>query len=160
MVPIGSKVIFLDLDIQRVACRRCDTIRQVDLGFADSRLSYTRAFERYVLEPEAHDDPRRGPASPRRPGTPSRTSRSGTCNRSSPAPSLKTSYMAIDEIAVGKGHRYLTVVLDLDSGAVVFVGEGKGADALEPFWKTAAPLGAKIEAVATDMSPAYIERGA
>ena len=54
MVPIGSKVIFLDLDIQRVACRRCDTIRQVDLGFADSRLSYTRAFERYVLELSRH----------------------------------------------------------------------------------------------------------
>ena len=57
MVPIGSKVIFLDLDIQRVACRRCDTIRQVDLGFADSRLSYTRAFERYVLELSRHMKP-------------------------------------------------------------------------------------------------------
>ena len=31
-------------------------------------------------------------------------------------------YLAIDEIAVAKGHRYLTVVMDLDSGAVVFVG--------------------------------------
>ncbi len=31
--------------------------------------------------------------------------------------------LAIDEIAVGKGHRYLTVVLDLESGAVVFVGD-------------------------------------
>ncbi|MCC7421945.1 MAG: transposase, partial [Planctomycetaceae bacterium] len=36
--------------------------------------------------------------------------------------------IAIDEISVGKGHQYVTVVLDLDSGAVVFVGEGKGAD--------------------------------
>lgn len=35
--------------------------------------------------------------------------------------------MAIDEIAVKKGHRYLTVVLDLESGAVIFVGDGKGA---------------------------------
>ena len=33
--------------------------------------------------------------------------------------------IAIDEIAVAKGHRYMTVVLDLDSGAVVFVGDGK-----------------------------------
>ena len=37
--------------------------------------------------------------------------------------------IAIDEISVGKGHKYLTLVLDLDSGAVVFVGKGKGADA-------------------------------
>jgi len=42
---------------------------------------------------------------------------------------------AIDEISVGKGHRYLTVVLDLASGAVVFVGDGKGGDALLPFWR-------------------------
>ena len=54
MVPIGSKVIYLDLDIQRVACRRCEAIRQVDLGFADPRFSYTRAFERYVLELSRH----------------------------------------------------------------------------------------------------------
>ena len=65
--------------------------------------------------------------------------------------------MAIDEIAVGKGHRYLTVVLDLESGAVVFVGDGKGAAALEPFWRRLRPSGAQIEAVAIDMSAAYIQ---
>jgi transposase len=37
--------------------------------------------------------------------------------------------IAIDEISIGKGHHYLTVVLDLSSGAVVHVGDGKGADA-------------------------------
>ena len=51
--------------------------------------------------------------------------------------------------------RYLTVVMDLDSGAVVFVGDGKKADALVPFWKRLRPSGAKIEAVAMDMSAAY-----
>lgn len=54
------------------------------------------------------------------------------------------------------GQRYLTVVLDLDCGAVVFIGEGKGADALDPFWKKLRAGRAKIQAVATDMSPAYI----
>ena len=41
---------------------------------------------------------------------------------------------------------------------MVFVGDGKGADALKPFWKRLRPSGAKIEAVAMDMSAAY--RGA
>ena len=67
-------------------------------------------------------------------------------------------HIAIDEIAVAKGHRYLTIVLDLESGAVVFVGDGKGAAALLPFWKRLRPSGAKIEAVAMDMSAGY--RGA
>jgi transposase len=65
--------------------------------------------------------------------------------------------IAIDEIAVAKGHRYRTLVMDLDTGAVVFVGEGKGADALKPFWKRLKSSRSKIEAVAMDMSPAYFE---
>jgi transposase len=64
--------------------------------------------------------------------------------------------IAIDEISIGKGHNYLTVVLDLISGAVVFVGNGKGADALVPFWKRLKSSRARIQAVAIDMSPAYI----
>jgi transposase len=48
-------------------------------------------------------------------------------------------------------------VLDLESGAVVHVGDGKGADALKPFWKRLRSSRAKIEAVAIDMSPAYID---
>jgi transposase len=39
---------------------------------------------------------------------------------------------------------------------VVFVGNGKGADALEPFWQRLKCSGAVIEAVAIDMSQAYI----
>jgi len=66
---------------------------------------------------------------------------------------LKT--IAIDEIAVRKGHQYLTVVMDMDSGAIVFVGNGKGADALDPFWKRLKRAQADIQAVAMDMSPAY-----
>ena len=61
-------------------------------------------------------------------------------------------FPAVDEISVAKGHRYLTVVLDLESGAVVFVGDGKGTDALNPFFKRLRRSEAKIDAVAVDMS--------
>jgi transposase len=64
--------------------------------------------------------------------------------------------IAIDEIHLGKRHKFITLVLDLESGAVLFVGDGKGADALKPFWKRLKAARAKIKAVATDMSPAYI----
>jgi transposase len=64
--------------------------------------------------------------------------------------------IAIDEIAVRKGQKYMTVVLDLDTGRVIFVGDGNGGEALVPFWKRLRRSRAVIEAVATDMSPAYI----
>jgi transposase len=65
--------------------------------------------------------------------------------------------IAIDEISTGKGRQYVTIVMDLKTGAVVHVGQGKGGDALAPFWKRLRASRAKIEAVATDMSPAYID---
>ena len=48
------------------------------------------------------------------------------------------------------------MVLDIKSGAVVFVGDGKGSDALKPFWRLLNRFKNNIKAVAIDMSPAYI----
>lgn len=156
-LPIGSRPVILELAIQRLHCFDCGKTCQVKLGFADERRSYTHALERYVLE----------------------LSRLGTVQdiashlqvswdiirdiqkrhlvRRYSRPRLKDlAHIAIDEISVGKGHRYLTVVLDLDSGVVVFVGKGKGADSLDVFWKRLRASHAHVVAVATDMSPAYI----
>jgi transposase len=66
---------------------------------------------------------------------------------------LKT--IAIDEIYLGSRHKFITLVMDLKSGAVVFVGDGKGQDALKPFWKRLKSSKAKIQAVASDMSSAF-----
>jgi transposase len=155
-VPIGSHPTAVVLPIPRVECRACGSVRQVEVPFADPRRSYTRAFERYALELSrrmtirdvAHhldvgwdlikDIPKRD------------------LSRRYAKPKLKhLRAIAIDEIAVARGHRYLTVVMDLESGAVAFVGDGKGADALEPFWKRLRPSKARVEAVAMDMSGAY-----
>jgi len=77
-------------------------------------------------------------------------------NKKYATPNLKNLHkIAIDEISCGKGHKYLTVVLNLENGAVVFVGDGKGAEALEPFWKMLGRRKKKIQSVAIDMSPAY-----
>jgi transposase len=157
-LPIGPKPVIVRLPVTRVRCCRCDRVRQVRLPFADPRRHYTHAFERYALDlcrrmtiqDVAHhlgvswdviqDIQKR--YLQRRFGKPQlhRLQRS-----------------AIDEIAVGKGHPYVTVVLNLLSGAVVFVGTGKGADALEPFWRRRRRARARIQAVATDLSPAYIQ---
>jgi transposase len=55
--------------------------------------------------------------------------------------------IAIDEIYVGKRNRHFTIVIDWKTGAIVFVGEGKGQDALKLFWKRLRSSRAKIKAV-------------
>jgi transposase len=158
-LPIGGRTTSLVLPIPRVECRACGLVRQVDVAFADPRRSFTKPFERYVLELSRRMTIRDVAAHLNVGWDLVKDIQKRDLWRRFARPKLKhLRRIAIDEIAVAKGHRYMTLVMDLDSGAVVFVGDGKGADALKPFWKRLRPSGAKIEAVAMDMSAAY--RGA
>ena len=153
----GFKIIYLELEVQRVGCLDCDSVRQVSLGFADPRFSYTYAFERYALELSKHMTIQAVARHLSVSWDVIKDIQKRYLTKRFARPCLKhLQTIAIDEIAVRKGHVYLTVVMDMDSGAMVFVGNGKGADALEPFWKSLKRAGANIEAVAMDMSPAYI----
>jgi transposase len=158
-VPIGSRATLVDLPIPRVECRDCGVVRQVEVPFAEVRRSYTKAFERYALDLSRRMTIRDVAVHLDVGWDVIKDIQKRDLSRRYARPKLKhLRRIAIDEIAVAKGHRYLTVVLDLESGAVVFVGDGKGADALKPFWKRLRPSKARIEAVAMDMSAAY--RGA
>ncbi len=155
-VPIGSRATAVVLPIPRVECRACGVVRQVEVPFADPRRSYTRSFERYALELGRRMTIRDVAMHLNVGWDVIKDIQKRDLSRRFAKVKLKhLRRLAIDEIAVGKGHRYLTIVMDLESGAVVFVGDGKGADALKPFWKRLRPSGAKVEAVAMDMSAAY-----
>ena len=66
-------------------------------------------------------------------------------------------YIAVDEFATRKGHRYMTVVMDLESGAIVHAQEGKDATALAGFLDRLKRSRAPLQAVAMDMSEAYLK---
>jgi transposase len=156
-VPIGSKPTFVKLTIPRVLCFACGAVRQIKLGFADPKKRYTRALERYVLELSRlmtiQDVAQHLGLS----WDTVKDIQARALQRRFGKPKLhKLRQIAIDEIAIAKGHRYVTVVLNLLSGAVVFVGDGKGVDALKPFWRRLRRAHAKVVAVATDLSAAYI----
>ncbi len=154
--PIGCRPTLVSFAVPRVECQACGLVRQVDISFADPRRSYTRTFERYVLELSRRMTIRDVARHLNVGWDMIKDIQKRDLLRRYSKPKLKHLWhIAIDEIAVAKGHQYLTVVMDLESGAVVFVGDGKGADALKPFWKRLRPSKAKIEAVAMDMSAAY-----
>lgn len=156
-VPIGSKPVFLEAEIPRIYCLSCFCTRMIDLKFAKSKKRYSNKFAKYVLSLAklmtikdvaiflgvgwdlVKDIYKK------------------YLKKKFSKPKLsKLKYIAIDEISTRKGHKYVTLVLDLKSGAVVFVGDGKGADALEPFWKQLKASRAKLKAISIDMGPAYI----
>ncbi|MBA4190969.1 MAG: ISL3 family transposase [Planctomycetaceae bacterium] len=156
-LPIGLKPVQIEFAVPRVHCFGCGLIRQVKLRFADPRKSYTRAFERYAIDLSQHMTIKAVATHLQVSWDVIKDIQAASLQRRFGTPKLgKLTQIAIDEIAVGKGHQYLTVVLDLCSGAVVFVGDGKGVEALLPFWKRLRASRAKIKAVATDMGKAYI----
>ena len=157
-VPLGRKAVWLLVSIPRVECRRCGVIRQIRLSFAEPRVSYTRAFERYaldlsqvmtILDVARHLNVGWDVIK--------EIQKRNLQRRFKKIKLRDLQQIAIDEISIGKGHRYVTIVLNLLSGAVVFIGDGKGADALRPFWTKLKASRVQIKAVATDMSPAYIQ---
>lgn len=66
--------------------------------------------------------------------------------------------IGIDEVYMGKttGDKgYLSIVKDLDSGAVLFVGKGKSADSLSEFTQRIKRSKAQIEVIAVDLAPSF-----
>ena len=156
-IPIGGKRVFVRTGIPRISCNSCGRTPQIPVSFAVPEHSYTRAFERYVLELRQCMTIQDVADHLGITWWKVKDIESRYLTRHFAKPKLKhLRRLAIDEISIGKGHRYLTVVLDLESGAIVHAGNGKGGAALNPFWKRLRASHARIEAVATDLSAAYI----
>jgi transposase len=156
-VSIGMRPTHIVLDVPRVGCRQCNAVRQVHVSFADARRGYTHSFERQVIQLSRmmtiqdialYLDVTWGIVKD--------IQKRNLTRKYKQIPLGALREIAIDEICIGRGHKYFTVVLDLRTGAVVFIGSGKGANALKPFWKRLKRSRAKVQAVAMDMSPSYI----
>ncbi len=157
-VPIGSKPIFILFGIPCVECRDCGLIRQVKVDFAQAHKRHTKSFERHVLDLLQHMTIKSVSEHLSVSWDLVKNIQKQNLRKHFSKPKLKAlKQIAIDEIAVKKGHTYLTVVMDLASGAIVFVGDGKSSKALEPFWKRLKHSRAEIKAVACDLSRAYIK---
>lgn len=155
-LPIGSRSTYLVLHLRIFECQSCGERFQESRDVARPRKSYTKRFEKYVW------------------------SLSQTMTLSDIARHLGVGWdlvkdivkrrlqrvvskrkwkdlkrIAIDEIAIRRGHQYLTVVLDLETGRVVYVEEGKDHEALKRFFRKIKRARADLDAIAVDMSTGY-----
>lgn len=145
------------LDLPRLRCRACGVKRQAHIRFADPLKSYARSFQRLVLD-LLDISTVRGVAYFLGIGWDLVKSiqKEYLHKRFDKPPLKKITAIAIDEIYLGRILGYRTLVIDLATGAIVFVGKGKKAEALDPFWKRLRSSGAQVVAVAMDMSKSYI----
>jgi len=155
-LKVGHKIMYLSIFHPRLRCKSCGVSRMMRLPFADPWTPYTKAVALEVIDLSKamtlQDVANYLGLSWRA----VKAIQKDALLKRFGSPCVKNlKRIGIDEICIGKGHRYMTVVVDLDTGRVVFMAEGKGADSLLPFWQKLRRANVKIEAVAIDMGPAY-----
>ena len=157
-LPVGSKRSYLGIHQQRYCCKDCQKAFFNKIPFVKGNCGYTFRFSRYLIDllglgltikevsrhlqvcwdtvKEIHER---------------------YLEQHYACPPLKdVQHIGIDEFAVAKGQIYKTIVVDVDTGHIVYVGDGKGKDALVKFWKRVKRAKANIETVSSDLSAAYI----
>lgn len=154
-LPCGSKKVYFELPVFRLDCRQCHRHGRVELPFVSKWGRHTKAVERSVVEFRRHMSIS---ATAEFFGLDWRTVKEIEKRH------LKKKFrrirlrhvrlMGIDEIYVGH-QRYKTIVRDLEHGAVLFVGPGKGGAALAEFARRLRSAKCDIKAVAMDMSSGY-----
>jgi transposase len=155
-VPIQRDLTWLIVTLPKVECRDCGVTRQIHSGLAQERRSYSHALARYVVE-LCRETTLLGVASHLGLGWDMvKQIHEEYLEKKFTKPALqKVREIAMDEICLGKD-RWKTIVLDLQSGAILFVGDGKSGQALVPFFRRVKRSRARIKAVAVDFGKAYI----
>lgn len=156
-LPIGKKKVFLLMHLHRLFCLFCGALKLEPLFLSFPKKRWTKALGRYIVELLHHSTVE---------DVAKHLGMSWNTVKEIHKWALKIKYkrrkikhlkyLAIDEIAVQKGHKYLTIVVDLETGQVVWVGKGRNSYSIEPFLRKLKKFNKKLQAIAMDMWPAYI----
>jgi transposase len=157
---LASTSVWLDIRYRKVRCLKCIGTRAERFEFCDAGKRITHRLARYIFElckiltvqdVSAHLGIDRK--------TIKEIDLAGLEGAHGRTDYSNLRLLASDESAVKKGHNYLTIVLDYESGRVVWVGEGRKKETLDEFFGgMTAEEKARIEAVAMDMWEPFINR--
>jgi len=156
-LPVGRRKQFVVLHGHFQQCRRCGGNLREPIDFAQGKRRRLKVFERYVVD-LCHIATIKHVAILLGVGWDMIKAifKNHLARRFERRKLSRVRYIAVDEFAIRKGHHYMTVVLDLETGAVLHAHEGRDAAALIPFLEKLRRKRAKLRAVAMDMWPAYL----
>ena len=156
-LPIGKKKVYLAVHLHRLYCRDCGALKLEPLLLSDPKKRWTKALGRYIVDllsrATIEDVAQHLGMSW---DTVKEIHKQALAKRYNQRKIRHLKYLGVDEVAVRKGHTYITVVVDLESGEVVWVAEGRDVSGLEAFMKRLKRAGANVTAVAMDMWRSYI----
>jgi transposase len=156
-LDFGATRVWLEADIARVDCRGCGRVRTETVPWARPRARHTRDFEDVVAWLAQRMDK-------------TAVAELMHCSWASVdrivglvvAEHIDDSRLdgltriGVDEISYRLGHKYLTLVVDHDSGRVVWAAQGKDSATLGRFFDALGPnRSGRLQAVTMDLGAAY-----
>ena len=156
---LASAEVWLDCRYRKVFCPVCRQIRTEDLEKFDPYIRVTKRLARHVYDLCQHMTVTQVANHLNLNWKTVKAIDKKFLERECGKPDLNgLRILAVDEIAVRRGHHHLTVVLDYLSGRVLFVGKDRKAETLMDFFNSmTAKQRESIEAVAMDMWDPFIK---
>lgn len=156
MAPLGNKMSFLFVKLHRLQCTNCEHVWWPVMPFVRGKRRVTLSFEKYVIElmrfatiehtakflgvswnlvKKIHKD---------------------HLKRMYQIPDLKSlRYLGVDEFSIRKGHNYMTIFINLETGEIIHAVEGKSMENVTPFLLQLKEHAVQLRAMAMDMNAAY-----
>lgn len=154
-VPIGNKPTFIAFHHQRIECEECNRVRYVKVNFVEKEKQHTRSFRNYALTLLRFSTVKHVAMLLGVGWDMIKSIDKSDLKRFEKVSFKDVKRIAIDEIYLGKRDKFITIVLNIETGAIIYVGDGKGSESLDQFWPKIKRSKGEIEAVASDMSGAY-----
>jgi transposase len=157
-IPIGLRETFLVLHLKRFRCQKCWRTFREKRDIADPRKSYSRKFASFVCHMSQVltivDICKLFKVTG---GLVRDIIKKHLLEKSKRIRWENLKYIAIDEFAIQKGHKYMTVVLDLDTGRILYSAKGKDSTCLKGFFNKLKRRRIKLKAIAMDMSKSFVK---
>lgn len=151
---------YMHVRVPRVECKVCNKVTQVPVKWSRPGAHFTYSFEAYAMRLMAEMPVNAAARELREHDTRMWRIFHYYVNQAMEQVDLtEVKRIAIDETSSRRGHRYITLFVDVDRKIVLFATVGKGKDTLERFRAHLRNKGVdaqQIQEVCCDMSPAFI----
>jgi transposase len=156
MLNLGNKRVHLRINTHKVWCQRCDAKAWLKLPFTIGKLPMTKSFIRYVIQLTAMTTLLAVAIFlGMQWNTVKNIDKANLAKRAKQFSFKKLRYLSIDEIAIKKGHKYMTIFTDISTGRIIHAVEGRKEENLRHFLKQLGKKAKRLRGIAIDMSAAY-----
>lgn len=156
MAPLGNKTAILMLKLHRLQCVNCLQTWWPSIPFAKPKKRHTISFEKFVISLMGFATIEHVAKFLGVSWNLVKNIHKAYLLREYQSPDLGLlRYVGIDEFSIRKGHEYMTIFINLESGEIIHAVEGKSIENITPFLLQLKDRAVQLKAMAMDMNAAY-----